>query len=88
MKVTDTMDYSTLLWLQQQPSWKDAVGRCSYQGLRQGIDGEGMAGYISVDVEFDIHDIGAFANLVKMLFDDKVTEEIMNIRAKVLGRGS
>ena len=86
MKITDTMDYSTLLWLHQQPSWKDAVNRCSYRGLRQGIEIEGMCGYISVEVEFDIHDISVFATLIKSHFDDKVTEEIMSIRAKVLGR--
>lgn len=78
------MDYSTLLWMQQHPSWKDAVNRCSYTGLRQGIELEGFCGYISVDVEFDIHDICVFANLIKSRFDDKVTKEILDIRSNLL----
>jgi hypothetical protein len=87
MKMIDEMDYSTLLWLQQQSTWKDAVSRCEYRGLRQGIEMEGMVGYISVNVEFDIRDICVFANLMNSRFDDKVHNEIMGIRAKVLGRG-
>lgn len=86
MKITDTMDYAVLLWYQQQPCWKDAVNRCSYTGLRQGFETEGMCGYISIDVEFDIHDINVFVNLIKSRFDDKARIEIMNIRAKALGK--
>lgn len=80
MKVIDTMDYFTLLWMQQQPCWKDAINRCSYSGLRPGIETEGMAGYVSVEVELDINDISIFANL----FKSRSYEEIMNIRNKVL----
>lgn len=74
------MDYSLLLWMQQQPCWKDAINRCSYGGLRQGIEMEGMAGYITVDVELDINDISVFANL----FKSRSYNEIMDIRSKVL----
>ena len=78
------MDYSTLLWMQQQSSWKDAINKCTYSGLRQGIEMEGMCGYISVDVELDIHDISVFAKLITARFKDDVTQEIMDIRHRVL----
>ena len=78
------MDYSTLLWMQQQPSWKDAINKCTYRGLKQGIEMEGMCGYISVDVELDIHDISTFAKLISSRFNDGVTQEIMDIRYRVL----
>lgn len=78
------MDYSTLLWMQQQSSWKDAINKCTYSGLRQGIEMEGMCDYISVDVELDIHDISVFAKLITARFKDDVTQEIMDIRHRVL----
>jgi hypothetical protein len=84
MKVIDVMDYSTLLWMQSHPTWAQAVDKCSYSGLQQGLDCEGIAGYIEVKVELEIKDLSKFAAMNEVLYEDRIRDAIMNIRAALL----
>jgi hypothetical protein len=84
MKVIDVMDYSTLLWMQSHPSWAQAVDKCSYSGLQHGLECEGVAGYIEVKVELDIKDLSKFASMYEVLYEDRIRDNIMKIRAALL----
>lgn len=85
MKLIDDMDFVTLLWMQMQPQWANAVSKCTYSGLQDGIRVEGLSGYISVKVELEIRNISMYADLWENSWDDEVRNELKELRRKVLG---
>lgn len=79
MIITEKMaSYGSLMVAMKQPEFSECV-RSTKIG-QPDIQSYGMAGYISVNVEFDVCDIRKFAELWHgVRFDEKYTDEIVKI---------
>ncbi len=60
MIIKDEMCYSKLLWLLYNIEFMSAINKTTFK--RPQWEFEGMAGYIKVEVEFDVKDILIFAS--------------------------
>ena len=63
MIIKEDRCYSKLLWLMSNKPFMESINKVTFK--RPEFDFEGMAGYIRVEVEFEVRDLFAFANILE-----------------------
>lgn len=85
MIIKDTMCYTLLLELMQDPSFAKSVTKTTFS--QPNLDSEGFNGFIETDVEFTVFDIQMFSGALTRAREALGSEIYWSYRRKLLPQG-